>query len=124
MSNQETPDTNIGNLKTDEELAEQELEVLAEANKIADEVEDSEAEINEEVERILKENPNLVYEPNPNLIGNGVEVSPQLMEWALAHGVMSKVKHRKAKPTKSTIGRAERTKKRKAKKKARKKNRK
>lgn len=113
----------IGDIRPDEELAQEELKILEEANRIADEVEGSEEQIQEEIERIQKDNPNLVFEANPNLIGNGVQVSPELMEWATAHGVMSKFPRAKSKHTKKAITNAERVKKRKAQKKARKKNR-
>lgn len=123
MPNQETPDNNIGNIKSDDELAQEELKILEEASRLADDIEDSEEEIQKEVERIQQEHPNLVFEPNPNLIGNGVQISPELLEWAVTHGVMSKMPHKKAKHTKHTMSKAERIKKRKAQKKARRKNR-
>ncbi len=121
MPNQNTPEPPIGDLKSDEELAQEELKILEEAAKLADETEKTQEEFQEEVGRIQQEHPNLVFEPNPNLIGNGVEMSSEMMEWA--YGIMNRVPRRKTKATKSTITKAERMKKRKAQKKARMKNR-
>ena len=124
MTDQNTPDLPIGDLKTDEELAEEELKILEEAAKLADETEKTQEEFQEEVGRIQQEHPNLVFEPNPNAIGQGIQMSPEMMEWAYVHGIMSRMPQKKVRPTKANRTRAERVKKRKAQKKARRKGRK
>ncbi len=117
----------LGVAETDELLAEQE-QILKEAQELAEEADATEAELQEELKRIQEQHPNLVFEENPNLIGNGVEMSPELMEWALTHGVFSKMRPRRfdryGHKTKKHIPKALRKSKRKMQKMARRKNRK
>lgn len=117
----------LGVTETDDLLAEQE-QILKEAQEMAAEAETVEAEMQEELKRIQEEHPNLVFEENPNLIGGGVQVSPELMEWALTQGIFSKLRprrfDRKGHKTKKHIRPELRKQKRKMQKLARRKNRK
>lgn len=119
MPDQDVP---IGDLRPDEELAQEELDILEEAAKLADDAAGDQDKIQEEVERIQQEHPNLVFEPNPNLIGNGVQMSPELLEWAYANSIMSRIPQKKG-GTKAKVTRADRVRRRKMQKKSRKKNR-
>ena len=109
-----------------ERLAEEEEKILAEAEKLTEEAERQEREIMEEVERIKADNPELVFEPNPNIIGDGVTISPDVMKWALAHGMFGKPQRLPGQPhpRKKSVPHAKRVSRRKMQKKSRKANRK
>lgn len=112
----------IGKLQETEELISEEEKILAEAAKLAEEAEEDQRKINEEVERIQKDHPELVFEPNPSLIGSGVQMSPEMLQWALANEQMQKTRgagERNKHPTKKYIPRHVRVAKRKVRKEAR-----
>ena len=109
--------------KEAEEAAAEEQQIREEADKLVAEAEAEEKALLEEVERLTEENPNLVFEQDPNLIGDGVHISPDVIRWALAHGAFGKPKGFKSQYTKKRVTEAKRKSRRKLQKKSRKANR-
>lgn len=121
------PEESLKNIEEEaERLVKEEEQLLAEAERLTEEAEREEREIMEEVERIKADNPNLVFEENPNLIGDGVTFSPDMMKWAMAHGMFRKAQRVAGQPhpRKKTVTPKQRAGRRKLQKKSRKANRK